>query len=63
MEVRLSDIIKFYKDSPEQQEAIQMLQEAMPEELLEVDAAWHKRWLEHGNTEPLGPRDAWLKHK
>lgn len=47
MDVRLSDIIRFYKGSPEQREAIQILQDAIPEELLEADAAWHKKWLEH----------------
>lgn len=40
-----------------------MLQDAMPEELLEAGAAWHRKWLEHKDKEPVKPRNAWLEHQ
>lgn len=40
-----------------------MLQDAMPEELLEAGTAWHRKWLEHKDREPVTPRNAWLEHQ
>lgn len=40
-----------------------MLQDAMPEELLEADAAWHRKWLEHKEALSVkGPITPQLMH-
>ena len=39
-EIVLNDFFKYYGDSVEQKQAVQLLQSAMPESLLRNDSAW-----------------------
>jgi len=45
-EVTLVDIINYYKGLPQQKEALQLLQQSMPDSLLQKKAAWHQKWIE-----------------
>lgn len=39
-EINLQDFFKYYKETPEQQEGVQLLQSSMPASLLKNDSAW-----------------------
>lgn len=53
--IKLEDFFRFFKDTPEQDKAIKLLEQAMPAELLSEDAPWVKvyRHQEPGPEWPL----------
>ena len=48
----LVNFFKFYEDEPHQMEAVQLLQQAMPDNLLKSDAAWIQQYRQ--KPEPSG---------
>ena len=46
MTIALSNFFRYYKGEPQQVEAVQMLEEAMPESLLQDKCAWVKKYRE-----------------
>ena len=58
-EIQLSDFFKFYKGTVEQQEAVQLLQSAMPETLKRDKSAWVVKFREAPAKSDSGiPQDA-----
>ena len=57
-EVKLVDIASYYKGLPHQKEALQLLQQAMPDSLLKKDSAWHQKWTEV-EREPAEVSNTW----
>ena len=45
-EIQLNDFFKYYSDTVEQKEAVQLLQSAMPTSLLRADSAWVVKYRE-----------------
>ena len=46
----LVNFFKFYEDKPHQMEAVQLLQQAMPDNLLKSDAAWIQQYRQKPET-------------
>ena len=53
-EIQLNDFFKYYSDTVEQKEAVQLLQSAMPESLLKNSSAWVVKFREQPEAKP-GP--------
>ena len=51
--MNLRDFFRFYRNLPHQDAAIAELQEAMPPELLNRDAAWYRTWQAGGKQDDL----------
>lgn len=60
-EVRLVDIATYYEGLPHQKEALQLLQQSMPDSLLKIKAAWHQKWIEE-SVQPEGVITPELMH-
>ena len=56
-EVNLIDVITYYKGEPHQKEAIQLLQQSMPDSLLQRKAAWYQKWSETPKVTTGNPLD------
>ena len=51
-EIRLNDFFKYYSDTVEQKEAVQLLQSAMPDSLLKNSSAWVVKYREQPEAPP-----------
>lgn len=60
-EIKLVDIATYYKGLPHQKEALQLLQQSMPDSLLKKDSAWYEKWTERP-TDFEGPITPELMH-
>lgn len=52
-EIHLIDFLEFYRGTPEQKEAIQLLQSAMPDSLLKNKSAWVKQYRAKPEKPPI----------
>jgi|TARA_R100000084_G_C4616288_1_gene130708 hypothetical protein len=61
-EINLVDHFDYYVALPHQQEAIQLLQQAMPDSLLQKKAAWYRKWADQPPTlNPLPVEYMWQR--
>ena len=61
-EINLVNVATYYEGLPHQKEALQLLQQSMPDSLLQRKAAWYQKWSEgpqHSN--PLKVQYMWQR--
>ena len=56
-EINLVDVATYYKGLPHQKEALQLLQQSMPDSLLQKKASWYQKWSEKPEVTTENPLD------